>query len=120
MKYMMLIAEPDAVMARRQSADAPAYWAAWSAYAKAIRESGLMLEGHGLQDKTTATTLRVKNGKRAVQDGPFADAKEQLGGYFIFDVPNIDAVLEWAARAPGVEDGVVVEIRPILSMPANG
>ena len=70
--------------------------------------------------KTTATTVRMKNGKRIVQDGPFADAKEQLGGYFILESPSIDAVLEWAARVPGLEDGSAVEIRPILVMTVEG
>lgn len=116
MKYMMLIAESDHQMSQRKSAEAPAYWAAWGAFAKSIGESGLMIEGHGLQDKTTATTIRVANGKRIVQDGPYADAKEQLGGYFILEVPNIDPVLEWAAKVPGVDSGTVVEIRPILTM----
>lgn len=118
MKYMMIIAEPDHVIARRKSAEAPAYWAAWKAYIDALAKTGLMIEGHGLQDKTTATTLRVTKGKRVVQDGPFADAKEQLGGYFVLEVPSIDPVLEWAAKMPGVDDGTAVEIRPILSTPA--
>jgi hypothetical protein len=120
MKYMMIIAQSDHDLARRSTAEAPAYWAAWGAYVKAMRESGLFLEGHGLQEKTTATTVRMKNGKRIVQDGPFADAKEQLGGYFILESPSIDAVLEWAARVPGLEDGSAVEIRPILVMAAEG
>jgi hypothetical protein len=116
MKYMMMMAEPEHHIAQRRSADAPAYWAAWGAFAKAINESGLVIEGHALQERTTATTLRSVNGKRVVQDGPFADAKEQLAGYFILDVPNIDAVLEWAAQVPGVDTGTVVEIRPILTV----
>ena len=116
MKYMMLFAEPDHHIQQRRSAEAPAYWAAWSAFAKSLNESGLVVEGNALQEKTTATTVRVTNGKRVVQDGPFADAKEQLAGYFILEVPNIDPVLEWAAKVPGVETGTVVEIRPILSV----
>jgi hypothetical protein len=116
MKYMMMFAEPEHHIAQRTSADAPAYWAAWVAFAKSITESGLTVEGNALQDKTTATTVRVMNGKRVVQDGPFADAKEQLAGYFILDVPSIDPVLEWASKVPGVDSGTVVEIRPILTV----
>ena len=101
---------------RRRSADAPAYWAAWGEFAKSINESGLVIEGNALQEKTTATTVRFTNGKRVVQDGPFADAKEQLAGYFVLEVPSIDPVLEWAAKVPGVDSGTVVEIRPILTM----
>jgi hypothetical protein len=116
MKYMMLFAEPDHHIQKRRSAEAPAYWAAWSAFAKSLNESGLVVEGNALQEKTSATTVRFTNGKRVVQDGPFADAKEQLAGYFILEVPTIDPVLEWAAKVPNVETGTVVEIRPILSV----
>lgn len=116
MKYMMLFAEPDHHIQQRRSAEAPAYWAAWSAFAKSLNESGLVVEGNALQEKTTATTVRFTNGKRVVQDGPFADAKEQLAGYFVLEVPNIDPVLAWAATVPGVETGTLVEIRPILSL----
>ncbi len=116
MKYMMLFAEPDQHIQLRTTAEAPAYWAAWGAFAKSINESGLVVEGNALQDKTTATTVRFTNGKRVVQDGPFSDAKEQLAGYFILEAPSIDPVLEWAAKVPGVDKGTVVEIRPILSV----
>ena len=116
MGYIMLFAEPEQHILQRKPADLPAYWAVWGTFAKSMAESGLMIEGHALQDKTTATTVRITNGKRVVQDGPFADAKEQLAGYFILEVPSIDPVLEWAAKVPGVDSGTVVEIRPILTM----
>lgn len=116
MKYMMLFAEPDHHIRQRRSAEAPAYWAAWSAFAKSISESGLVVEGHALQERTTATTIRVVDGRRVVQDGPFADTKEQLAGYFILEVPSIDPVLEWAAKVPGVDSGTAVEIRPIMTV----
>jgi hypothetical protein len=116
MKYMMMFAEPEPHIQKRRSAEAPAYWAAWSAFAKALNESGLVVEGNALQEKTTATTVRFVNGKRVVQDGPFADAKEQLAGYFILEAPSLDPVLEWAAKVPGVDTGTLVEIRPILSV----
>ena len=66
----------------------------------------------------TATTLRVRDGQRLLQDGPFADTKEQLGGYFVIDVPNLDAALGWAQRCPAVEFGAV-EVRPLLPPPAG-
>jgi hypothetical protein len=72
-----------------------------------------MVSGNGLQPPHTATTVRIQDGKRHVQDGPFADTKEQLGGYFIIDVPHVDAALEWAARAPCASTGGV-EVRPVM------
>lgn len=72
--------------------------------------------GQALQPSSTATSLRIRGGKRQVQDGPFADSKEQLGGFFIIDVPDLDAALEWAARCPSASTGGV-EVRPVLLMP---
>ncbi|TXT20448.1 MAG: YCII-related protein, partial [Gallionellaceae bacterium] len=69
--------------------------------------------GAGLQPPETATTLRLRDGQRRVQDGPFADVKEQLGGFFIIEAPNLDAALEWAARFPQ-RPGQAVEVRPNL------
>jgi hypothetical protein len=71
------------------------------------------VKGDGLQGPMLATTLRVIDGKRHVQDGPFADTKEQLGGYFVIEVPDLDAALDWAAKAPCALTGSV-EVRPVL------
>ena len=114
MQYMLVMTEPAAEIAKRDNpAEAPAYWGAWSAYVGAIANSGIMISGNGLQPPHTATTLRIRDGKRLVQDGPFADAKEQLGGYFIIEVPDLDTALEWAARSPAATCGAV-EVRPVL------
>ena len=67
-------------------------------------------------DPHAATTLRVRDGKRVVEDGPFADTKEQLGGYFVIDVPDLDAALDWAVKAPSARTASV-EVRPVLAMP---
>jgi hypothetical protein len=72
--------------------------------------------GSGLQLPETATTLRLQKGQRQVQDGPFADTKEQLGGYFIINVPDVDTALDWAARIPAAP-GSVIEVRPNLTPP---
>ena len=69
--------------------------------------------GAALQPPPTATTVRQRDGKRQVQDGPFAEVKEQLGGYYVVDVPNLDKALEWAARCPAASSGSV-EVRPNL------
>lgn len=97
-------------------AQVEAYFAGWTAFIGTLAQSGAIVSGNGLLPPGTATTLRVKNGTRQVVDGPFADNKEILGGYVILDVPDLDAALEWAARAPCVTAGSV-EIRPILPPP---
>jgi hypothetical protein len=74
-----------------------------------------MVGGAGLQPPPLATTVRLREGKRQVQDGPFADTKEQLGGYYVIEVPGLDQALDWAARCPSVSSGSV-EVRPNLSM----
>ncbi len=90
---------------------------AWMAYAKALIDAGVLTGGTALQLPETATTLRIKDGKRLVQDGPFADTKEQLGGFFIINVADLDAALDWAARCP-LAPGGVVEVRPAAQPPA--
>jgi hypothetical protein len=92
---------------------AQAYFGAWGAYMGAMKASGVMVNGDGLQPPHTATTVKMRDGKRQVQDGPFADSKEQLGGYFVIDVPTLDAALEWAARSPTAPTGTV-EVRPVM------
>lgn len=92
-----------------------AYFGAWGAYMGAMKSAGVMLNGDGLQAPSTATTLRVRDGKRQVQDGPFADSKEQLGGYFVINVPTLDDALEWAARSPTAPTGAI-EVRPVIVM----
>ena len=89
------------------------YWAAWRAYITALTESGALVAAAGLLPPATATTVRVRDGKRLVQDGPFADTKEQLAGYFVIDVPDLDAALEWAQRCPSA-GYASVEVRPLL------
>ncbi len=113
MKYMLMFYETEATFADRESANAGAYWAGWTAYIQALNAAGIVASGQGLQAPATATTVRVQGGTRRLQDGPFADTKEQLGGFFIIDVPNLDDALAWAARAPCAETAGV-EVRPAL------
>jgi hypothetical protein len=89
------------------------------AYAQAVRVSGTFGGGAGLEMPATAATLRIRDGKRQVEDGPYADAKEQLGGFFIIDVPTMEAALEWAARSPAAAHGSI-EVRPVLPPPPQG
>ncbi|MGH8595944.1 MAG: YciI family protein [Gammaproteobacteria bacterium] len=118
MQYLLMFYESPDDIACRTDQRAPAYFAGWNAYVKTLSESGLVRGGAGLQASTTATSLRVRGGERQIHDGPFADTKEQLGGFFLIEVPNLDAALAWAARAPCVASGGV-EVRPTMSPPAN-
>ncbi len=114
MQYVLAIYESPEAFETRTGPDQGAYRAAWQAYADALRNSGVMLGGKGLELPSTATTVRLRGGERTVQDGPYADTKEQLGGFFIIDVPDLDTALEWAARCPSSWGGAAVEIRPVL------
>ena len=89
--------------------------AAYAAYGEALKTSGVMKGSNRLQPSSVATTVRSANGKSQVLDGPYVDSKEQLGGYFLIDVPDLDAALSWASRCPAVHHGVV-EVRPVWSM----
>jgi hypothetical protein len=89
--------------------------AAYAAYGEALQTAGVIKGSNRLQPTSTATTVRNTNGKSQVLDGPYVDSKEQLGGYFLIDVPNLDAALSWAARCPAVHHGAV-EVRPVWSM----
>jgi hypothetical protein len=86
---------------------------AYMAYATALRESGALVAGDRLDLTSTATTVRVADGKTQVLDGPYAETKEQLGGYFIIEAPDLDAALAWAGRCPGARFGTI-EVRPIV------
>jgi hypothetical protein len=84
---------------------------AFSSYAQALHQAGVLLSGEVLQPSTSTTTLTTVDGELRIQDGPYADTKDQLGGTFVIDVPDLDAALDWARRAPAVAWGAV-EVRP--------
>ncbi len=117
MEYMLLFLESkEDFAARSEDPKTSPYWGAWMAYGKAMAEAGVTKGiGNALQPPDTATVVRLKDGKRLVQDGPFASAKEQLGGYMIIEVPGLDQALEWAARCPAAVRGAV-EVRPVLDI----
>ncbi len=116
MKVMMLILEtPEDFSSRGDGPAAEAYWSAWKTYSSAVNDK--VVGGNILAGQDTATTLRVRDGKRQVQDGPFADSKEALGGYMIFEVDNMDEALDLASTCPAAASGAV-ELRPIVPMQA--
>jgi hypothetical protein len=112
MQYAVLIYESPNDFESRGSGPNHPYIAAWRAYHKALVAAGVYVGGAPLQEIGTASTLRVKDGRPRVQDGPFAEAKEQLGGFMLLELPSLDAALEWAARCPAAATGAV-EVRPI-------
>ncbi len=89
--------------------------AAYLAYTEALKNAGVLVGSNRLQPSSTATTVRLADGKSQVLDGPYVDSKEQLGGYFLIDVADLDAAISWAARCPAVGHGVV-EVRPLWGM----
>ncbi len=115
MQYMLVLNDTRENFARRnaQTPEAQAYWGAWSAYIGDMYKAGIVINGHGLQGPATATIVKVRDSVRDVQDGPYADTKEQLGGYFIIEVENLDLALDWAARSPSAHYASV-EVRPVL------
>jgi len=89
--------------------------AAYAAYGEALKAAGALVNSNRLRPSHTATTLRAVNGKTQVLDGPFAESKEQLAGYYLIDAPDLDAAMSWAQRCPAVQHGVV-EVRAVWSM----
>jgi hypothetical protein len=119
MQYtLMFYMSPSEFSARTDPAKKAAFWGAFLPYMQAVRDAGIFKNGAGLGPPEIATTVRVQNGKRAVQDGAYADTKEQLGGFFIIEAPDLDTALDWAARYPAGPSGVV-EVRPNISGPPD-
>ncbi|MFC4058707.1 YciI family protein [Planomonospora corallina] len=111
MKYMLLI---QAGAIDENGAAAECTVEDWMAYDKAVHEAGIFVSGESLADLVTATTVRVRpDGERTVTDGPFAETREVLGGFYVIDVPDLDTALDWAARCPGSRGSGAVVVRPV-------
>ena len=108
MRYLLLIYTDESAYAAIAEAEMPR----WGEYTSAITESGASSGGEALQPTSTATTVRDDGGKPIVTDGPFAETKEQLGGFYLLDVENLDAAIEWAHKCPAAKYGSI-ELRPI-------
>jgi hypothetical protein len=111
-RYVVLIYETPENFESRRKSEVDPYTAAWRAYHTALVASGAYVGGAPLQETATSTTVRLEDGKRRVQDGPFVEAKERLGGFMIVELPSLDAALDWAARCPAAATGAV-EVRPV-------
>jgi hypothetical protein len=113
MRYVFLIYETPADFESRQPSEGEPYAAAWRAYYRALVQAGAYVAGGApLKEPGTGTTIRVTDGRRHVQDGPYAESKDQLGGFMILDLASLDDALEWAARCPAAATGTV-EVRPM-------
>ena len=117
MRYLLLIYNTEPMDPQPDDATAGEF-EAYNAFTSAIRETGQFEAGEALQPTSTATTVRVENGRTITTDGPFAETKEQLGGFYLVDCRDIDEAIELAARIPGATHGSI-EIRPIWDLPSG-
>jgi hypothetical protein len=115
MKYMLLIHGNEANQQAASKEAAGQMLAAYGAYTEAMTKAGVYVDGNRLRPTASATTVRVANGKTNVLDGPYVETKEQLGGYYVIEAPDLDAAVSWAARCPGAAYGTI-EVRPIWQM----
>ena len=115
MQYALLIHGAESAMQNITEAQAGQILSAYGAYSEALRKAGVLLGNNRLRPTSDATTVRVVNGKTEVLNGPYAETREQFAGYYLIDVPDLDAALSWAARCPGASFGSV-EVRPIWMM----
>jgi hypothetical protein len=112
MQFALLIFETPEAFATRKAPESNPYLGAWRTYHKALVEAGIYVGGDPLEVPETGTTIRLMDGKRHVQDGPYADTKEQLAGFLVLELSSLDAALDWAARCPAASAGAV-EVRPL-------
>jgi hypothetical protein len=118
MKYILMDYVNEAGWPTIPRAEQERWLGAYNAYMEAMAKAGVLRSTTGLQPTATATTVRVVHDKTQVLDGPYADSKEQLGGFHIIEVPDLDAAISWAARCPTALHGIV-EVRPLLDQTAH-
>jgi hypothetical protein len=119
MRYLCLIYENEQAWATMPKEKADAIFGEYFAFTEGIKQSGQYVGGEALQPTATATTVRVRNGNVATTDGPFAETKEQLGGYYLIEARDLNEAIQVAAKIPGSREGSV-EIRPIVDFSATG
>lgn len=113
MRYMCLIYENEALAAKRSEAEQQAVFAEYFQFSTTVRDAGVLVGGDPLLETNTATTVRIRDGDTVTTDGPFAETREQLGGYYILDCKDLDHALSLAAKIPGAKHGSI-EVRPIM------
>ena len=112
MQYMLMIHSDDAGFFAMKPAEQQQAMGAYMAFTEALKKAGALVGSNRLMPSSDAAIVRVANGKSQVLDGPFTDTKEQLGGYYLIEAPDLDAAIAWAARCPGAGHGAV-EVRPV-------
>jgi hypothetical protein len=112
MKYLLLLYVNESGWSNLTKDQQEQGLAAYNAYSEALTKAGALVDANRLERSSAATTVRMADGKTQVLDGPYVDSKEQVGGYFMIDVANLDAAISWAARCPAANHGVV-EVRPL-------
>ena len=117
MKFLAIIYNDESQYADATPADIGAIFAAHGEFGEAAGKAGVYVGGEGLQGTNTATVVRVRDGERLLTDGPYAETKEQLGGYYLLDCKDLDDALSWAARIPEAKTGSI-EVRPVLDYEA--
>jgi hypothetical protein len=115
MQYLLMLYADETGWKNLTKAEQEQGVAAYRSYGEALRKAGVFLGANRLQSVSSATTVRVKDGKPQVLDGPYVESKEQIGGYYLIDVADLDVAISWAARCPGASHGTV-EVRPVWTM----
>ena len=118
MQYLLLLHANENGWDKMTPAEQQQGMAAYMAYGEALRKAGAYVGSNRLQPVSTATTVKIANGKQQVLDGPYADSKEQLGGYYLIEAADLDGAIAWAPRCPGASHGTI-EVRPIWAYPAQ-
>lgn len=113
MEYLLVIYGEEKAIGSMSQEDMGTYMQAWFKYDEDLRKAVKVISGNALQPTSSATTVRGKGGDTITSDGPFAETKEQLGGYYLIEATDLDQALEWAAKMPNIPRGGAVEVRPI-------
>jgi hypothetical protein len=119
MRYLLTIYTDESRYATMTPEDSARLMADYGAFGQEAQQAGVLLGGEGLQPTATATTVRVRDGEAMFTDGPFAETREQLGGYYLLECRDLDEAIAWAAQIPGARDGSV-EVRPVMDYEAMG
>ena len=116
MQYLLAIYGDETEFAGLSQEEIGGVMGAWYKYDEELRKSVKVIAGDALQPTSTATTVRFESGKTITSDGPFAETKEQLGGYYLIDAEDLDVAIEWAGKMPNLPSGGSVEVRPIQQL----
>ena len=118
MQYMLLIFDDERVWGELSEEERGRLYAEYGTFTNELREAGALVTADQLQPSTTATLVQVRDGETLTTDGPFAETKEQLGGYYLIEAESLDEAIEWAAKIPSARGGTI-EVRPVVQLPAG-